>query len=417
MAARKQGLSYKVLKLSNGAALYVLSMPWVKTVGLGVHVNVGTREEVWPEQAGLAHAYEHMVFHETELFADSKAMAEYIEAVGGMLNAFTWNELTCFLNCLPAEEKTRGFEILSQQLRKSLFLPERIRLEMESIIHEIHRKNDNPQSFLEDVFFKILCGKHPLGKSAGGLEESVRAFQKEDFLNWQKKFYHPGNFTFVAVGNIKAEEAELYFEEYFPEKAAKPHNRKSKLISELARDATIEKEIEQAHMMMGAIIPGKGKRDSAVLSLFRTMISGGMSFPLFQEVRDKRGLCYQIHAEIHPLSDNGIFNIYIGTSPDKVDEAADCIIKVIQESKNSQKLLEKAKKSIRGKLAFQFESPQSILQSSLLDILYQGKPRGYDEIIKEIGSITIEEVKEAVNRYLDPARIVKVTLLPRGAYR
>jgi predicted Zn-dependent peptidase len=413
MKREKRVLSYQKIDLANGATLYVLQMPWVKTVGLGIHVNIGTRDEAWPKEAGLAHAMEHMVFQGTERFADSKTITEYLESVGGKLNAFTWNEFTCFFNYLPSEEKARGFEILSQQLRKSLFLPEKIKSEMENIVHEIDRSNDNPFSFLEDKFFEVLCGEHPLSKRTLGTEESVRAFQKEDFQNWQRKFYHPSNFTYVAVGDIEPKEAKLYFEEYFPEKASQPNIRKFESISETPGDVMVEKELEQAHMMLGAITSGKEQRDSSVLSLFRVMISGGMSFPLFQEVRDKRGLCYAIQADFHPLSDNGIFNIYIGTSPDKMEEAADCIINVVQESKDSQELLEKAKKSLRGKLAFRFESPKEILQSALFDIIYRGKPRGYEEILEEMQSISIEEVEAAVNRYLNPERILKVALIPK----
>jgi len=111
-------MEYKEIQLKNGAKLYVMKMPAAKTVALGAHVNAGTREEIWPRQAGIAHALEHMVFQGTEEFPDSKAMTEHIESVGGALNAFTWQEMTVYFNMLPPEEMERGFKVLSQQLRK-----------------------------------------------------------------------------------------------------------------------------------------------------------------------------------------------------------------------------------------------------------------------------------------------------------
>ena len=153
---QRRDLKYKVLTLSNGALLYVLRMPWVKTVGLGVHVNVGTREEIWPKQAGLAHAMEHMVFQGTEEFPDSKSLAEHIEVVGGMMNAYTGSEMTFFYNSLPSEEKERGFKVLSQQLRKALFRQDKIDIEMRNIIQEINRSNDNPSDFVGENAEEML---------------------------------------------------------------------------------------------------------------------------------------------------------------------------------------------------------------------------------------------------------------------
>lgn len=408
-------MEFKELQLRNGAKLYVLPIPTAKIVALGVHVNVGTRDEIWPKEAGLAHATEHMLFQGTEEFQNSKAITEYIESVGGALNAFTCNEMTFYFNALPCEEKKRGFEILSQQLQKSFFLPEKITPEMQNIIQEIHQKNDSPPAFLESKLYEILYAQHPLGKETLGLEESLLNLKQEDFNDFTAKFYHPDNLTFLAVGNIKPKEAKRFFEKYFPKSDKKPKNLREFLkVSAVPKDTIIQKEIEQAHISLGATTCPAKDRDSLVLKTFRTMIDGGMSFPLFQEVRDKKGLCYEIRANYDPWSDVGIFYIYLGTSPERKEEAKRAVVEVIQGSKKSDALLEKTKVFIKGRLAFAFEDTIRILEGAAFDITSGGRPENLQEKLKKIQSITIEEVEKAVDSYLFPERLTEVSLVPKS---
>jgi len=408
-------MEYEELCLKNGVKLYVLPLPHVQTVALGVHVNVGTRDEIWPREAGLAHALEHMVFQGTEEFPDSRSVSEYLESIGGMLNAFTWQEMTFYFNRLPCVEKERGFRILSQQLQKSLFLPEKIPPEMQNIVQEIHRANDNPPSFLEDRAYKVFYGEHPLGKRTLGLEESVTGFVREDFQNFLNKFYYLSNFTFVAAGNIKPKEAKKFFERHFPESTEKPRSERGFLkIFTTPRDTIIQKEVEQAHMFLGATTCSSLDRDSLILNIFKIMIGGGMSFPLFQEVRDKRGLCYEIKADYHSWSDVGLFSIYLGTDYKRKEEAKSAVVEVIQNSKKSQNLLERAKLFVKGRIAFAFEDAGNIIKNAGFDITFRGRPKSYKEKINEVQSITIKEVEKVVDLYLSSERLTEVSLVPKS---
>ena len=244
--------------------------------------------------------------------------------------------------------------------------------------------------------------------------ESVSYFKKEDFLRWLKKFYHCSNFTFVAVGDIKPAIARDCFENYFPEKSALPANKRTNQpVLKVSDNLILEREIKQAHVILEAITPGGGERDSYVLRIFRVMLAGGMSFPLFQEIRDKRGLCYNIGADISSWSDAGIFSIQLGTKPESIKEAEEAIYEVISQVKNSRLLLENAKRMLRGNLTFVFESPSQLIDSAGLELTFSNKLKGYDERLKEIESVTIEEVEDVADRYLKPEKIVKVALLPK----
>lgn len=416
MSVGKRELDYKKLILDSGAILYILRMPWVKTVGLGVHINAGSRDEVWPKQAGIAHAMEHMVFQGTQEFPDSKSLAEYIEVVGGMLNAYTCSETTFFYNCLPAEEKERGLRVLSQKMRQPLLRQDKIDVEMKNILQEINRANDDPCTLVNEKAEELLYGDHPLAKRTLGTKESVFSFKRSDFLDWYKTFYHSSNFTFLAVGGINSVEIKELFNRYFPEKSSLPANkREHQSVLRIPAGLTIEKEVEQAHVILGTTVPGASERDSRVLKVFRTMLDGGMSFPLFQEIRDKRGLCYEISASSCSWSDAGIFQIYLGTDPKRIREAEKAIHEIICQTKTSSLLLETAKQLVRGSLAFAFETPRQLIYSASMELTRYGKPRGYKERLKEVESVTIEEVEGVVNRYLAPEKIVKVALLPKSA--
>ncbi len=159
---------------------------------------------------------------------------------------------------------------------------------------------------------------------------------------------------------------------------------------------------------------GRGRdKESLYLEFFRDMISGGMSFPLFQEVRDRLGLCYQIGASITKRTDVGNFNIYIGTDPKRYKEAINAIIEVIKKSKTSIELLNKVKNLKLGKLMLNYENTQEIIYWVINDILFLGRPRGFEEIKKEIEEVKIEDIEKVVDKYLKPEMIYTTFLAPK----
>lgn len=301
-------------------------------------------------------------------------------------------------------------------MRRPLLLHDKIDVEMKNIVQEINRANDDPSSFINEKAEELLYGSHPLSKRTLGTKESVSFFRQSDFLDWYKTFYHSSNFTFLAVGGIDSIEIKELFNRYFPEKSSSPVNKREHWsVSRIPAGLTIEKEVEQAHVILGTTVPGASEKDSQVLKVFKTMLCGGTSFPLFQEIRDKRGLCYEISAGSCSWSDAGIFQIYLGTDPKRIEEAEKAIHEVIYQAKTSSFLLENAKQLVRGSLAFAFETPRQLIYSSSMELTFYGKPRGYKERLEEVESVTIEEVEDVVNRYLTPNKIVKVVLLPKSA--
>ncbi len=408
-------LNFRRLDTKSKSPLWIFPQPSANSVALGVLIFAGTRDENWPKETGIAHALEHMLFQGTTKFPSSAKVSGYIEEVGGRLNAWTSKEMTFYHLQLPAEHVKRGTEILSQQIAASIFPEEKIGIEMKNIIQEIRRRNDNPNSFVFRLHHELIYGNHPLGRDTLGTEESVAGLSREDFLNFQKRYYNSSNMVFIAAGKISDKEAVDLFDEFFPFVAGKKNKRKPVDVTDFSTKSKIEKrEITQVHLVLSSVAGSAALADSSTLELFGVMVSGGMSFPLFQEVRDKRGLCYEIHAGLNKWSDFSNFNIYVGTDPKRYQEAINASLEVIEKSKSDATLLERAKALRIGRLALYFENMADVIDIAARDITFLGAPRGQAQIKAEIEIVTIGDVENAVSKYLSKDRISTTMLVPLG---
>lgn len=396
--------------------MWLLEMPYVKSVTAGVLVGVGARDEIYPKEAGIAHALEHMHLQGTRVFPSNKDIGNYIEEVGGRINARTTKETTSYYAQVPAEYTERAVHILSEQLNHSLFLEEKIQVEMKNIIQESRRRKDNPMIYAGILSDRFMYRNHPLSRDTLGSEDSVLAFSREDFTRFKNRCYNRDNYNFIIVGNITADKAVNLFNAYFGKDAGLSANKrkfekrggnKNKIFIE-------HRDINQLNLSLSALIGKATSKDSLYLDFFATMISGGISFPLFEQIRDTLGLCYSIGASVIKWSDAGKFTIFLGTDRSRYEEAINEIFKIIEKYKNDEPLLEKAKKLRLGRLSLLFENTFSIVDNTALKIAIEGKPYDFDEAAKEIKEVTIENIENAVNKYLKPEMFYKVFLAPNN---
>ena len=406
-------LNFRRLETKSKSPLWIFPQPNANSVALGVLIFAGTRDENWPKEAGIAHALEHMHFQGTEKFPSSAKISGFVEEVGGRLNAWTWKEMTFHHVYMPAEHARRGVEILSQQMLASVFPEERVPVEMKNIIQELRRRNDDPRGAVGEIGDELIYGKHPLGKDTLGTEEALNAFKRDDFINFKKRYYNSSNMVFIVAGNIDDKAAVDLFDEFFPFEPGERNIRKPEEVSDVSAKLRVEKkDIEQVHLVLNAITGEAASKDASVIELFGYMISGGMSFPLFQEVRNKRGLCYEVHGGLNRWSDASNFDIYVGTDPKRYKEAIDATIEVIEKSKSDSGLMERAKALRIGRLALDFENMYNVINIASRDITFLGAPRGYEQIKSEIEKITIEDVGRAVDKYLLADKLSKTLLVP-----
>jgi len=407
-------MDFKKVTTAQGVPLYCMEMPWAKSVATGVLVKAGTRDEIWPKEAGIAHALEHMLFQGNEEFPDSKSISGLLEDVGGYPNAWTWKEMTFYYNLLPADKVERGIRVLGQMIRKSLLREENIKTEMQNIIQEIKRANDNHKSYLGRKADEIIYNGHVIGRDTLGTEDAVANFKSDDFREFTRRFYSPENFTFIVVGNVNTQEIKDLFESNFSEPTGILRNNRSAFSANLSSDKLfiIPRKVEQCQLIMGTLICDTKDCNYWPLNLFATMIDGGMSFPLFQEVRDKRGLAYEVSADCSFWSDAGDFSIYIGTDPARKDEAIRAALDVVRDNKSSKKLLERARELMLGRMALAQESSNNILQAAAYQLGKLGDITSYDKKIELIKSVTIAQVEGVVEKYLSEDKMVTVMLMP-----
>lgn len=397
----------------SGVPLYVLPMPGANTVASGVLVNVGSRDEKMPGEAGLAHGFEHMFCQGSKKFPNKESLFEYIEEIGGVRNAFTWKEMTFFHNQVPFKEFERGVDLLSEQIQYSLIQEEKVSKEMKVVMQELKRRQDNPAIFSYDLTFEAVFGDHPIGHMTLGKEETLTKFNRESFISFLNRYYNSSNYTFLVAGNIDPAIALDIFNKYFVLKSGEANARPYLPLSGKPKNPAIfYKKINQAHINLAISIADANLKEKWSLDLFAMMIGYGSSSPLYIEIRDKRGLCYSINANYYWGTDYGLFKIYMATDKEKYQEAINLAFSVLTKNKNTEFLLEKAKKMELGKMARQFENPLDIVVGAASSAIFAKQPFGYQEVEDIIKDISIEDIEKVVNKYLKPEQFTTILLAP-----
>ncbi|MCL5733934.1 MAG: insulinase family protein [Patescibacteria group bacterium] len=407
------------MKAECGAPIWVNYDKTKKSAAISALVLAGGCDEKWPKQAGIAHAMEHMVFQGTQHFAGSEALTRRIESCGGSLNAFTSYELTYFYSVLPVKLAERGFIHLREMLLLPSIEPKNVKTEMKNIIQEIKRSDNNPDEVAEQAFMKAVYGKHPFANPVIGIKESVNNFRREDFLKWKEDMYYPENFTFIITGGLEPGKAKDLIDKMFnispTGKSPNIRNFSVDLVGNTPRFLFVPRnDWQQSLIFMGTTIGAGDSSETLVLDFFTDMLNG-MSGPLFQEVRDKRGLAYSVRSQTYnSLKLLSPIMIYAGTDPSKCEEVAKIVRMVIDKSKNSKSLFKATMKKVEWLLDIQRDSlsPIRIANSAAYDIIVYGHPVTFENLKKRIRSITIDQIEAAVNKYLNPDRLTTVVVGP-----
>ncbi len=399
-----------------GAPLYVFPMKHATSIALGVLIHAGTRDEL-AHEAGLAHALEHMLFQGNDRLPDSRSISSEIELIGGNINASTGKEYTFYSRVVPDDALPVAADSLASQLHTSKFRTEDLK-EMRNIVREIGMADDHPTKFCARKFYAHILGDHPLGKVTLGTKESVLGFTRDDFLGFNERYYHAGNYAFIVVGKTTMSKALKAFNKAFTYPSSRPKNARfaASVTPAPDRRLVLNRSIEQAELFFGTLIGGSADKDTKALDFYATMLSGGMSFPLFQEIRDRRLLCYHVHAGVDDYADLGIFELYISTDPERVQEAVRSIHEVVATSCTDE-LFAHARSHLLGDHKVNlYASPEALMYRAASDIIETGDPISPAKIKEEIESQTLSAVQSAVEKYLlDESTYAYTLLAPEGA--
>ena len=392
-------MSLREFSLPNGLRVLFLpdNSPSVTVLGL---VKTGSRYEA-PNQEGLAHFYEHMVFKGTKSFPSKKALALAVDKIGAEYNGATGQEYTYYYVKTAKRDWTIGLDLVSQLLVEPLLVEEEIKIERGVILEELHMYYDIPQYRAQIELGKLLFPNHPLGTSGIGTKKTISSFARKDFLEFKNKFYDLGKIVLVVAGGVKEEEnlRGAIKRSFFYSKKTEVKEITPKLFKESGQreklTKRIVKETDQVHLAMG--VRGLGRHDQRryAQSLLNIILGGGMSSRLFQEIREKRGLCYSVASAVELFNEVGVFEITAGLNKNRLTEAVEEIknqLFLLVKEEVSREELDKAKHFFEGKLALSLEDSYKKAHFYGKQKLLESDIKDYSQVINSVKSVEPEDI-------------------------
>ncbi len=385
--------------LANGLTVMSDRMESVETVSLGVWVSAGTRYEV-PEQSGVSHLLEHMAFKGTER-RSARAIAEEIEAVGGQLNAYTAREVTAYYAKVLKEDISLAVDILADILQHSAMDEEELARERAVVLQEIGQANDTPDDIIFDYFQETAFPGQPLGRPVLGSAEVVERVPRDVLLAYMGHHYGPRRMVLAASGKLEhARLVELAGEAFSALPPAAPPPPESGAYA--GGSFRSDKELEQVHLVIGLEGLSHHDPDYYALQVFSTLLGGGMSSRLFQEVREKRGLVYTIHSFASSFADCGLFGIYAGTGEAEVAELVPVVCEELARagSEASEVEIARATAQLRAGILMGLESPGSRCEQIAQQMLVFGRAIPTSETIRKIEAVDKAAVARVARRLI-----------------
>ena len=351
-------MSTKLHRLSNGFRVVTEHMPGLESAAVGIWVSAGGRHERL-EQNGIAHFLEHMAFKGTKR-RSALQIAEEIEDVGGYINAYTSREVTAYYARILKDDVPLAVDLITDILLNPTFDPREIEVERGVILQEIGQALDTPDDIIFDWLQEAAYPEQPIGRTILGPSERVRGFGREDLAGFVAEHYGPEQMILSAAGAVDhdalVELAEANFGHLRTGTAgmAQPAQFKGGAVKQI-------KTLEQAHLAFAFEQPGY--RDDAIYTaqIYAAALGGGMSSRLFQEAREKRGLCYTVFAQVGAFNDSGMMTIYAGTGPQDVSDLSHLIIDELKRAGDdiSDAEVDRARAQMKAGMLMGLESPSS----------------------------------------------------------
>lgn len=403
--------------LDNGLKIITEHVESVKSVAVGIWAKTGSRNES-KKQYGVTHFLEHMLFKGTEN-RSSLDIAMSMESVGGYLNAFTSSEYTCYYSrCLNTQLK-RALDVLTDMVLHPSFPEDEIEKEKKVVIEEMKMYRDSPDDYLFEQFSGHVFKGHPLGQSTLGYEETVSAFDRQDLYDYMDERYQPSNLLIAVAGNVDHDRVVELVSNYFADVSAKDTVEKNTdLPSYVVGSIELTKPIEQTHLIAGRRGLDYDHEDKYRLLLANTVLGGGMSSRLHQNVREKYGYCYTITSFNQSYQDTGLYGIYVGTDKDYVGHVRELIAKELDKLKQEaipEKELSEAKSQLKGKLMLSLEGMSNRMSRLAKSEIYYNRFVTLDELTQKIDEVRSDEVQDFAQEFFDSDLFSEALLLPEGA--
>ena len=389
-----------IKRLDNGVRVVLEEIDYVRSISFGIWVRNGSRNEK-PENNGMSHFIEHMLFKGTEN-RTAKQIAEEMDAVGGQINAYTTKEYTCYHTRVLDKHFDRALDVISDMFLHSRFAQKDIERERNVIIEEINMYEDAPEELVHDSLQEAIWKDSSLGQPILGTVESISKFHTENMKDFFEKRYHTENTVVSVAGHFDTEEmfSKLH-------KTLGQWKRKSNFVYYDTKTIYTpkivkrEKDIEQVHLCMAFPSLERDHPQKYALAVFNTIFGGGMSSRLFQKVREENGLTYTIYSYTSAYVDSGLFAIYAGMNPNQTEKVIELIfeeIKTLKQNKLSQKLIDVTKEQMISNFIIGQESTVNLMTASGASVLLRGFVQDTEEILQQIEEITAEDIQNVIEK-------------------
>lgn len=396
-------MNVKITNLPNGLTVVTDPMPGLQSAAVGVWVHCGARHEV-RSRMGVSHMLEHMAFKGTER-RSARDIAEEIEAVGAYLNAYTSREQTAFHVRTLKADIPLAVDILADILSHPTFEEGELERERQVVLQEIGQAHDTPDDIVFDHLQSVVYPDQPMGWPILGEEATVGAFTRDDLKAYMGANYRAGGMTFIASGAVEHDSMVELVSHHFAQIPVGNAPR-----GEAARyggtDIRVEEDLEQAHVTFGFPSVPSASDELFTAQVYVTALGGGMSSRLFQEIREKRGLCYSIYAFANSFSDGGFVGIYAGTGAREASEISALVageMAAIAENATEAEIA-RAKAQLRSGLLMGLERPSSRAEQIAAHLLAYGRVVPVEELTEKLDAVSVQKVRAFGERIMASPR-------------
>ncbi len=405
---------YNKTTLSNGVRIVTEEIPHVRSVCLGFWVGAGSRDED-DSNNGIAHFIEHMMFKGTEK-RTAKEIAETLDAVGGQLNAFTSKEYTCYYAKVLDEHLDIAVDLLGDMFFNSLFKEDDIEKEKNVIIEEIKMYEDAPDELVHDIFASTLWSGHALGRPVIGTEEIIKRLGREDLISFKDRFYSPDSVVVAAAGNVKHDEIIQKLGPIFEKLRTQPVERRYVAPKVHSSIQSRKKDTEQVHLCIGTPGLPMDHENTYVFHILNSVLGGGISSRLFQEIREERGLAYSVYTYQSSYRDAGLFSVYAGLSQNNLDQLISLVVREMKDFRLNgitKGELNRAKEQIKGSMYLGLENVSNRMSRIGKSELCLKRLVTIDEAVKKINDVTHESIKGLAEYLFRNEKIVVAAIGPQ----
>jgi len=398
LESTSDGAVVKRSVLAGGLRVITEHVPASRSATVGLWVGIGSRDEP-ASVAGAAHYLEHLLFKGTAN-RDATQIAEEIDAVGGEFNAFTSKEHTCYYAQVLDADLPLAMDLVTDVVFEALCADRDVDTERSVVLEEISMRDDDPEDLLHETFVSAILGEHPLGRPVLGTEQSITDMAASALRGFYKRRYTMPRMVLAVAGNLEHGQVLRLVRKALRDRLngaglpVAPRNGRAR-IKNIPKLALHTDDTEQVHMMLGLQSLSRHDDRRFALSVLNAAVGGGMSSRLFQEVRERRGLAYQVYSSVASYSDTGHMAVYAGCQPEKLGEVAGVIREVMDKvavDGLTEAEVQRAKGQLRGGLVLGLEDTSSRMSRIGKNELNYGRYLGVDDTVARIDAVTTEEV-------------------------